>query len=512
MFLQHRKQSSAFERHTMTGANFTGLLLVAGLMHSGFAMSGGQEALQTRQAHADLTIAQLSPAGATPTTSTQPINEEDRLQEAQKRLSALDLRNAYRMGPEVSKPVLEQFELMAAHPKVRQALDFLKADEARTLAEQKEIVGIPAPPFKEQARTRDFLKRLLAMGFGKAYADKEGNVIAVRPGSGNGPKLVISAHLDTVFPAETDLTIREKAGLIYAPAIGDDTRGLAELLSMARALNATDIKTIGDIWFVATVGEEGLGDLRGVKALLRDHKDIDGFITIDGLRPERITYIAVGSRRYRVTFKGPGGHSFSAFGRPSAINAMGRAITKIADLRTPSDPKTTFNVGTALGGTSVTSIAEMAALELDLRSVGMQQLLDVENAAMKAINEAVGEENARWDSKGITLDIKLVGDRPGGAQRRDAPIIQVAVLALRAIGLEPTLEQPGGTDANAPISMGIPAMAVGRGGLNGNMHSTEEWFNPKDAYLGPQKTLLTLLALVGIDGVSKPVLTRLAPK
>jgi acetylornithine deacetylase/succinyl-diaminopimelate desuccinylase-like protein len=423
-------------------------------------------------------------------------------------LAATCCGHATAAEPEIAPAVRDQFTAIAAHAGVKQALDFIKADEAKTLAEQKEIVAIAAPPFKEQVRAQDYVKRLSALGFKNAYIDKEGNVIAVRAGTGGGPKLVVSAHLDTVFPEGTDLTIKEKDGKLYAPGIGDDTRALAELLSMVRALNATNIKTVGDIWFVGTVGEEGLGDLRGARALFRDHKDIDGFISIDGARPERITYIAVGSHRYRVTFSGPGGHSFSAFGRPSAIHAMGRAIAKIGDLKTPQEPKTTFTVGTISGGTSVNAIAGDAVMELDMRSVGMQALLDIESAALKAIREAAAEENARWGSDKISVDIKLVGDRPAGSQPPGAPIIQAAMLAVRAIGLKPVLEEAASTDSNVAISIGIPAMTIGRGGVNGDNHSINEWFDPKDAYLGPQKNLLTVLALVGVDGVSKPVLAK----
>jgi tripeptide aminopeptidase len=415
-------------------------------------------------------------------------------------------------APGILPAVLEQFAVVAEHPKVKQALDLIKADGAKTLAEQKEIVVIAAPPFEERTRARDFLRRLIALGFDNAHVDAEGNVIAVRPGAGCGPNLVVSAHLDTVFPAETDLTIREKDGKIYAPGIGDDTRGLVELLSMARALNAAAIRTIGDIWFVGTVGEEGLGDLRGARALFRDHKDIDGFISVDGGRPERITYVAVGSHRFRVTYKGPGGHSFGAFGRPSAIHAMGRAIAKIADLTTPNDPKTTFTVGTVRGGTSVNSLAGEAVMELDMRSVGMPQLLDLEAAALNAIRDAAAEENARWGSNKIAVGIEPVGDRPAGSQPADAIIIQAAMLAVRAVGLEPALDEPGSTDSNIPISLGIPAVTVGRGGKNGDVHSIDEWFDPKDAYLGPQKNLLMLLVLVGVDGASEPLLATAAAR
>lgn len=410
--------------------------------------------------------------------------------------------------PQISSAVREQFGAVAGNAQVGQALEYIRQDDARTLAEQKELVGVAAPPFKEKVRAENYVKRMAAIGYKDARIDKEGNVIAVRRGTGNGPVLVVSAHLDTVFPEGTDLTIKEKNGRLYAPGIGDDTRGLAELLSMMRALNEAGVKTVGDIWFVGTVGEEGLGDLRGARALFRDNPNIDGFISIDGPQPARITYLAVGSHRYRVTYKGPGGHSFSAFGRPSAIHALGRAIAKIADLRTPADPKTTYTVGTIRGGTSVNAIAGEASMELDMRSVSMKPLLDVEAAALKAVRDAAAEENARWNTDKITVDIKLVGDRPAGIQPIDAPIVQTAMLAVEQIGLKPVLEEPASTDSNVAISLGIPAMTLGRGGNNGDNHSINEWWDPKDAYLGPQKNLLTALGLVGVEGVSQPTLQR----
>jgi acetylornithine deacetylase/succinyl-diaminopimelate desuccinylase-like protein len=410
--------------------------------------------------------------------------------------------------PQISSAVREQFGAVAGNAQVGQALEYIRQDDACTLAEQKELVGVAAPPFKEKARAENYVKRMAAIGYKDARIDKEGNVIAVRRGTGNGPVLVVSAHLDTVFPEGTDLAIKEKNGRLYAPGIGDDTRGLAELLSMMRALNEAGVKTVGDIWFVGTVGEEGLGDLRGARALFRDNANIDGFISVDGPQPARITYLAVGSHRYRVTYKGPGGHSFSAFGRPSAIHALGRAIAKIGDLRTPADPKTTYTVGTIRGGTSVNAIAGEASMELDMRSVSMKPLLEVEAAALKAVRDATAEENARWNTDKITVDIKLVGDRPAGIQPVDAPIIQTAMLAVEQIGLKPVLEEPASTDSNVAISLGIPAMTLGRGGNNGDNHSINEWWDPKDAYLGPQKNLLTALGLVGVEGVSQPILQR----
>jgi tripeptide aminopeptidase len=248
--------------------------------------------------------------------------------------------------------------------------------------------------------------------------------------------------------------------------------------------------------------------LRGVRALFRDHTDIDGFISIDGETTAHITSLAVGSYRDRVTFRGPGGHSFQAFGLPSTIHAMGRAIANTGDIQTPKAPKTTYTVGTMRGGTSVNAIAADAVMEVNMRSVENPSLLDLRVAILKAIGEAVAEENARWGSDKITVDIKLVGERPAGVQPPDAPIMQAAVLATRAVGLEPVLEEAASTDSNLPISLGIPALTIGRGGKTEGQHSLGEWFDPTDAYIGFQRHFLMVLGLVGIDGASTPLLPR----
>src|SRR5688572_6318420 len=273
----------------------------------------------------------------------------------------------------------DDFQAILANPKVIKTLDAIKADDARTLEEQKRITEIPAPPFKEKVRAEYYLKRMQELGFKDAAIDAEGNVIALRKGSGDGrPRLVVSAHLDTVFPEGTDVTVKEKDGAIVAPGIGDDSRGLAAMLSLIKVMNENQIATVGDIMFVGTVGEEELGNLRGVKALFRDHTDIDGFISIDGLGISRVVNQATGSHRFEMIFKGPGGHSFQEFGLPSAIHAMGRAIAKISDLQTPSDPKTTFTVGTVVGGTSVNAIAGEARMAVDMRSNSTEELLKLE--------------------------------------------------------------------------------------------------------------------------------------
>ncbi|MET0722235.1 MAG: M20/M25/M40 family metallo-hydrolase, partial [Tardiphaga sp.] len=285
----------------------------------------------------------------------------------------------------------------------------------------KRITEIPAPPFKEKIRAEFYQKRMQELGFKDAATDSEGNVIALRKGTGGGrPKLVVSAHLDTVFPEGTDVTVKEKDGAIVAPGIGDDSRGLAAMLSLIKVMNENQIATVGDIMFVGTVGEEELGNLRGVKALFRDHTDIDGFISIDGLGITRVVNQATGSHRYEFTFKGPGGHSFQEFGLPSAIHAMGRAIAKISELQPPSDPKTTFTVGTVTGGTSVNAIAAEARMAVDMRSNSTDELAKLEARLLDLVKEAVADENARWNSDKMTVEAKLIGDRPAGIVAMDS--------------------------------------------------------------------------------------------
>ncbi len=233
------------------------------------------------------------------------------------------------------------FSALVGNAKVKAALETIKADDASTFAEQKKITEIAAPPYKEKVRAEYYLKRMQELGFKDASIDSEGNVIALRKGTGGGhPKLAVAAHLDTVFPEGIDVTVKEKDGTVVAPGIGDDARGLVALLSVIKAMNANGLSTVGDIMFVGDVGEEELGNLRGMKALFRDHTDIDGFISIDGLGIDRVVNQATGSHRYEMIFKGPGGHSFQEFGLPSAIHAMGRAIAKdrgVADTVRPED-------------------------------------------------------------------------------------------------------------------------------------------------------------------------------
>lgn len=413
------------------------------------------------------------------------------------------------LAPAISAPVEAAFRKVLAAPGVKAALAAIESDDERTLRDQIELTEIPSPPFKEAVRAEEYAKRLRALGFADTKTDREGNVIAIRKGSGKGPLLVVSAHLDTVLPEGTDVRVKKQGERYFAPGIYDDGRGLAALLSVIRALNATQLKTVGDIWFVGTVGEEELGDLRGVKALFRNQADIDGFISLDGLNIDRVVNAATGSRRFRISYVGPGGHSFAAFGMPSATHAMGRAIAKMSDVETPVEPKTTFTVGTVKGGTSVNAIAADAEIGLDMRSNSAEELARLEEKMLAIARVAADEENTRWKQPGrVKVEIKLVGDRPAGAQPRDSLITQVGVRSAQALGVKDFYISASSTDSNTPISLGIPAITLGGGGIGGGSHAPQEWFSPLNAWRGPQNTLLAILALVGVDGVSEPLLTR----
>jgi tripeptide aminopeptidase len=408
----------------------------------------------------------------------------------------------------VDEPIARQIEAVLADSTVQAALQRIQEREPLTVEEQLEITEIPAPPFQEERRAADYLQRFQDLGLSDAYIDDEGNVVAFRRGSGEGPTLLIAAHLDTVFPESVDTTVELRDGRYYAPGIGDDTRGLAALLSVIDALNQYEIETVGDIIFSGNVGEEGRGDLRGIKALFRDLEGVDGFISVDGVRLSRITAGGTGSRRFEFIFSGPGGHSFGAFGLPSAIHAMGRAIAYIAELQTPQFPKTTFTVGTVSGGTSVNSIAADATFAIDMRSNNSESLAIFEQQAKQAALTAVMEENSRWDSDAISVEFKLIGDRPVGSTSVDSPIVQVAAGAYAKLGVTIDGITISSTDSNVPMALGIPAITISGGGEGGGAHSPAEWFEPVDSWLGPQAVLLNILTLVGVQGVSEPVLSN----
>lgn len=383
-------------------------------------------------------------------------------------------------------------------PTVKAALAAIERNEPETLNEQARITEIPAPPFKETARGLELKRLFEKLGLKDVRIDKVGNVIGVRPGALPKPNVVVAAHLDTVFPEETVVKVKREGKILSAPGIGDDGRGLAAMLSVIRALDEGGVKTTGTITFVADVGEEGLGDLRGVKALFNEtlKGKIDAFISIEPGAHTRITNAGVGSYRYKVTFKGPGGHSYGAFGMANPIHALGRAIAKIGDIKVPPAPKTTFNVGRINGGTSVNSIAFDCWFEVDMRSETMAALDGVREQFNAAVSEAVKIENDRWNNRGaVTADIELVGLRPAGQTPGDSEIVKLASASVVAMGGAPTFGA-GSTDSNVPMQLGIPAVTLGGGGVATRAHSLDESFDSTDSHLGPQAVLLTLVALV----------------
>lgn len=413
----------------------------------------------------------------------------------------------------VSESVTDVFDILMRNAKVRRAFDFLEADNDRTTEEQIELTEIEAPTFEEHEKGRAFARKLAELGIARISTDEVGNVFGVRPGRGEGPRLVVCAHLDTVFPRGTNVKARREGRRIYAPGISDDGRGLASVLTIARALKEANVETEGDLIIGATVGEEGLGDLRGVKALFAGRDDIDGFISVEPGTPDRITYLAAGSKRYKITFEGPGGHSFGSFGTPSPIHALGRAVAKFADLRVPHDPKTTFNVGLIGGGTSVNTIAETAEAVIDMRSTSQAELEKLETEALRLFRQAAEDENNRWRRDGaIRVRMERVGDRPAGSQEADSLIVQAAAGAGLAMNFRPILEGASSTDSNIPIHLGIPAVTLGGGGDFGGAHTLNEYYDPTDAHLGVQKILLLMLALTGLAGTTKPLLPKRGAK
>ena len=378
---------------------------------------------------------------------------------------------------------------------IKSAVEGIRAAEPQTLEDQIRLCEVEAPPFKETKRAGLYAQMFKEIGLANVRIDKEGNVIGERRGTQPRPNLVFSAHLDTVFPEGTPVTVKRDGSTLRGPGIGDDCRGLAVLLAVARTIVKANITTPGTITFVGTVGEEGLGDLRGVKYLFREGMkgQIDRFVSIDGTGLG-ITHIAVGSLRYRITFKGPGGHSYGAFGMVNPIQALGRAMAKIADFEVPREPKTTFNVGRIGGGTSVNAIPFEAWAEVDMRSADPAALQFLDSKFQKAIDNAVNEENKRWGSRQLTADKQLVGDRPAGRTSADAPIVVAAVSATKALGLPVTLDE-GSTDSNIAINMGIPAITIDGGGRGSGAHALDEAFDSTNSWQGTQRALLIALVL-----------------
>ncbi|MBL8981369.1 MAG: M20/M25/M40 family metallo-hydrolase, partial [Gemmatimonadetes bacterium] len=354
--------------------------------------------------------------------------------------------------------------------------------------------------FKEQVRGQEVVRRFKEHGLQNVRVDAEGNVIGERPGTGNGPTVVLSGHLDTVFPEGTDVKVKLEGTRYRGPGIGDDCRGLATILAVAKAMKAANVTYPGKVLFVATVGEEGPGNLRGVRHLFKNPPEkIDFFISVDGTGLG-LTTGAVGSHRYLVQFQGPGGHSYGAFGMPNPIHAMGRAIAKVSDFQVPRSPRTTFNVGIVSGGTSVNTISPLGAMEVDLRSESPEELLAVDTKLKNAVQQAVDEENARAPDHPGKVTVKWIdmGVRPAVLVNNESFIARAALAAGKALGF--TAETgASSTDANFPMSLGVPSITIDGGGIGRGAHSiAESYEDGPEGWKGPQWALLTTVTLAGL--------------
>ncbi|HKW48560.1 MAG TPA: M20/M25/M40 family metallo-hydrolase [Gemmatimonadaceae bacterium] len=392
--------------------------------------------------------------------------------------------------------------------RLRAALDTIRAQEPWTTDQQISLCEIPAPPYKESTRAVEYRRRLQALGITNVRIDSMGNVVAERHGVGNGPTVLIQGHLDTVFPEGTNVKVKRSGTLLAGPGIGDDCRGLAVVLSVARAFQRANVQTAGTVYFVGDVGEEGQGNLRGTRYLFTNtlKNKIDYFISVDGTGLD-LKHHGVGSKRYRITYKGPGGHSYGAFGIPNPIHALGRAISAIGDVQVPTSPKTTFNVGVISGGTSVNSIPFSATMDLDMRSETAEALDAVDKQVLKILTTALDAENDRWirqtgsraEKARLSLEIDTIGIRPANSTQTDSSrIVATALAAGHALGFT-ARSGASSTDANLPMSLGIPAITIDGGGSGTGAHSLGETYDDgPSGWLGPQWAALIVAALAGV--------------
>lgn len=383
---------------------------------------------------------------------------------------------------------------------IKSAFEYIDSIEEETNKNLIKLTEIGAPPFLEEKRAKALEKMFVDAGIDNVSIDEVGNVVALKKGTQGGKIIAIDAHLDTVFPEGTNVSVQQKGDTLFAPGIGDDTRGLAMLLTIFKAMKNSNIETKADIWFVATVGEEGLGDLRGVKHLFRDGAPkIDSWISIDGGAIGRVNNAGLGSVRYKALFTGKGGHSWGAFGLANPHHALGYAIKEFsvnAKKYTDEGPKTSFNIGRMGGGTSVNSIPFESWMEVDMRSVDKDRLIEIDGIFKASMQTALEEYNSSGIDDKIFLELIKIGDRPSGELSIDTPLVQRAISATTLFGSTPSLTR-GSTNSNIPISLGIPAITIGRGGVGGGGHSLNEWWLNEN---GAEAIKLALLLTVSEAG------------
>lgn len=420
----------------------------------------------------------------------------------------LGLALATPAGAEKANPTTPAMTKLVNSAKFQAAADKLAADHDRTVADIITLTEIPAPPFKEAARARAYLDMLKSHGLTDTKMDTEGNVMGVRPGSatkGKGPFVVLAAHLDTVFPEGTDVTVRREGTRLMAPGVGDDTRALATLLAYLRALDAAKITTKADILFVGNVGEEGPGDLRGARYLFNtgEYKGrISAFFSMDGNNPAFIVDRGVGSKRYHVIFNGPGGHSYGAFGMVNPMAAMSQAVVDLYKIDAAKSPRTTYAASVTGGGTSVNAIPHAVFMEFDMRSESADELAKLDQSLIAILDKAVSAENTSRSTRfgPVTYQAKVIGERPAGQTDGTSKIVLTTAAAIKALGYTPILAASS-TDSNVPMALGIPAVTIGYGGEAGRAHALDEWIDVEktSSVRGMQVGLAALLGVAGVN-------------
>ena len=416
--------------------------------------------------------------------------------------------------PFASPTIQQEIARLAALPATRAAFAWLRAEEAQFAAWQLEMARIPAPPFGEAARAEWLQQRFRALALEEVHTDEVGNVFGVHRAmqlTKQPPPVqytALSAHIDTVFPAGTPLNLRQQGNRLYGPGVSDNGAGAAALLAVAAALHAAKVALSTPILFIGNVGEEGEGDLRGMRHIFsqaRWKETIRYSLILDGAGSDTIVAEALGSRRFEIIVRGPGGHSWSDFGIPNPILVLARGIHSFSQMSLPSSPKTTFNVGVIRGGTSVNSIPESAAMRVDIRSTSMAEMERLEAALRRAIEHAVEEESrasaqrtsSKNRSSGLSYEVVPIGNRPAGELDSNARILNVIRAVDTHLGNAAQIQRAS-TDANIPLSLGREAIAIGGGGVGGGAHTLQEWFDCTGRDLGLKRILLTLLALAGV--------------
>jgi len=407
---------------------------------------------------------------------------------------------------DLSPALLQEISRVAALPAVRGAFADFVSHEAQLAEWQQQLAKIPAPPFGEQLRSEWMLERFLELGLEQVRTDEAANVFGIRPATGNR-YVALSAHIDTVFPAGTPLNVRQQGSRLYGPGVSDNAAGVVAMLGIAAAISRSRVRHTAPILFVANVGEEGEGDLRGMRHIFADRHWLDSIafnLVLDGAGNDTIVAEALGSRRFEVIVRGPGGHSWSDFGTPNPIVVLARAIESFRQTPLPVSPKTTFNIGVIRGGTSVNSIPESASMRVDIRSTSTAEIERLERALRLGLDTAVADEtkgmsqSAKARALGLSAEIVTIGNRPGGELPPEARILQV-IRSVDAYLGNVAQVQRASTDANIPLSLGREAIAIGGGGTGGGAHTLQEWFDCTGRDFGLKRILLTLLALTGVS-------------